>query len=71
MVGTWSDRKLERIMRFLQFSNKNRKREKIIRFWSFSNKTESMEGKGNFQEQNGFVVVDVELLTIKMQDVQL
>ena len=58
-------------MRFLQFSNKNRKREKIIRFWSFSNKTESMEGKGNFQEQNGFVVVDVELLTIKMQDVQL
>ena len=58
-------------MRFLQFSNKNRKREKIIRFWSFSNKTESMEGKGNFQEQNGFVVVDVELLTVKMQDVQL
>ena len=30
-----------------------------------------MEGKGNFQEQNGFVVVDVELLTVKMQDVQL
>ena len=58
-------------MRFLQFSNKNRKREKIIRFWSFSNKTESMEGKGNFREQTSFVVVDVELLTVKMQDVQL
>ena len=58
-------------MRFLQFSNKNRKSEGIVRFWPFTNKTESMEGKGNFREQNGFVVVDVELLTVKMQDVQL
>ena len=30
-----------------------------------------MEGKGNFREQTSFVVVDVELLTVKMQDVQL
>ena len=63
MVGTWSDRKLERIMRFLQFSNKNRKREKIGRL-PFTNKTESMKGKGKLREQSGFVVVDVELLTI-------
>ena len=54
-------------MRFLQFSNKNRKSEGIVKFWPFTNKTEIKEGK----EQNGFVVVDVELLTVKMQDVQL
>ena len=58
-------------MRFLQFSNKNRKSERIVRFWPFTNKTESMEGKGNFREQTSFVGVDVELLTVKMQDVQL
>ena len=58
-------------MRFLQFSNKNRKREKIVRFCPFKNKTESMKAKGKLREQSGFVVVDVELLTVKMQDVQL
>ena len=58
-------------MRFLQFSNKNRKSEGIVRFWPFTNKTESMKGKGKLREPSGFVVVDVELLTVKMQDVQL